>query len=288
MRSVSPQASTRRPTTFRAIVPMTRMMATAVRKPSPGTARPNILSKVGANTSSMRLQKIQRSQAVRKTGTVKKKPAMKRTLNQFFTRDDMIESRITPPRPRALITGGARRVGRAIALALARAGLDVAIGYHRSAREARGLVRELEAAGVRAAVLRLGRLDVLVNNAAVFARTPFLRASPAQYALHLDLNLRGAFFCAQAAARAMRRHGGHIVNVGDVGATKGWPDYIPYTLSKAGIVALTRGLATALRPLGIAVNCVAPGAVLRPRSVSPARWRRLTRGHAGSPEDVAE
>src|SRR5437667_177305 len=196
---------------------MTRMMATAVRKPSPGTARPNILSKVGANTSSMRLQKIQRSQAVRKTGTVKKKPAMKRTLNQFFTRDDMIESRITPPRPRALITGGARRVGRAIALALA----------------------------------------------------------------------RGAFFCAQAAARAMRRHGGHIVNVGDVGATKGWPDYIPYTLSKAGIVALTRGLATALRPLGIAVNCVAPGAVLRPRSVSPARWRRLTRGHAGSPEDVA-
>src|SRR3989442_981260 len=206
MRSVSPQASTGRPTTFRAIVPMTRMMATAVRKPSPGTARPNILSNIGANTSSMRLQKIQRSQAVRKTGTVKKKPAMKRTLNQFCMRDDMIESRITPPRPRALITGGARRVGRAIP---------------------------------------------------------------------------------PAAARAMRRHGGHIVNVGDVGATKGWPDYIPYTLSKAGIVALTRGLATALRPLGIAVNCVAPGAVLRPRSVSPARWRRLTRGHAGSPEDVA-
>src|SRR5437016_6438935 len=159
MRSVSPQASTRRPTTFRAIVPMTRMMATAVRKPSPGTARPNILSNIGANTSSMRLQKIQRSQAVRKTGTVKKKPAMKRTLNQFFTRDDMIESRITPPRPRALITGGARRVGRAIALALARAGLDVAIGYHRSAREARGLVRELEAAGARAVALRANLAD---------------------------------------------------------------------------------------------------------------------------------
>src|SRR5881296_4281480 len=184
MRSVSPQASTRRPTTFRAIVPMTRMMATAVRKPSPGTARPNILSNIGANTSSMRLQKIQRSQAVRKTGTVKKKPVMKRTLNQFFTRDDMIGSRITPPRPRVLITGGGRRVGRAIALALARAGLDVAIAYHRSAREARGLVRELEAVGARAvalradladprearglvreAVRRLGRLDVLVNNA---------------------------------------------------------------------------------------------------------------------------
>src|SRR5947199_339088 len=220
MRSVSPQASTRRPTTLRAIVPMRRMIATAVRKPSPGTARPNSLSYIGANTSSMRLQKIQRSQAVRKTGTVKKKPVMKRTLNQFFTRDDMIGSRITPPRPRVLITGGGRRVGRAIALALARAGLDVAIAYHRS-------------------------------------------------------------------ARVMRSHGGHIVNVGDVGATRGWPDYIPYTLSKAGLVALTRGLATALRPHGIAVNCVAPGAVLRPKRFSPARWRRLTRGHAGSPEDVA-
>src|SRR5256885_8047308 len=255
MRSVSPQASTRRPTTFRAIVPMTRMMATAVRKPSPGTARPNISSNIGANTSSMRLQKIQRSQAVRKTGTVKKKPAMKRTLNQSFTRDDMIESRITPPRPGALITGGARRVGRAIALALARAGLDVAIGYHRSAREARGLVRELEAAGARAvalranladprearalvrdAVRRLGRLDVLVNNAAVFARTPFLRATPAQYALHLDINLRGAFFCAQAAARAMRRHGGPTADAAPRPAPRRGAGDTPPTPSRAGDV----------------------------------------------------
>src|SRR5213596_4147482 len=159
MRSVSPQASTRRPTTFRAIVPMRRMIATAVRKPSPGTARPNILSKVGANTSSMRLQKIQRSQAVRKTGTVKKKPAMKRTLNQFLTRDDMTDSRITPHRPRALVTGGAVRVGRAIALALARAGMDVAIGYHRSARDARQTVRALEAAGGRGVALRADLAD---------------------------------------------------------------------------------------------------------------------------------
>jgi len=194
-------------------------------------------------------------------------------------------------------------VGRAIALALARAGLDVAIGYHRSAREARGLVRELEAAGVRAvalranladprearalvrdAVRRLGRLDVLVNNAAVFARTPFLRASPAQYALHLDLNLRGAFFCAQAAARRMRT--GHIVNIGDIGGDRIWPGYIPYTLSKAGIATLTRGLAIALAPR-IAVNCVAPGAVLRPRGFPLAQWERLTRGSPAGVEEVA-
>src|SRR5256712_11620101 len=107
----------------------------------------------------MRLQKIQRSHAVRKTGTVTKKPAMKRTLSQFFTRDDMTDSRITPHRPRALVTGGAVRVGRAIALALARAGMDVAIGYHRSARAARRTVRELQAAGARALALRADLAD---------------------------------------------------------------------------------------------------------------------------------
>src|SRR3989338_5775030 len=132
--SLSPHASTRRPTTFRAIVPMNRMIATAVRKPSPGTGRPISFSYAGANTSSMWAQKIQRRQAGRKTGTVKKKPAMKRALNQERRREAMVGSRITPRRPRALVTGGAVRLGRAIALGLAGAGMDVAIGYHRSAR----------------------------------------------------------------------------------------------------------------------------------------------------------
>src|SRR5438034_6150983 len=134
-RRLSPQASTRRPTTLRAIVPTTRMMATAVRNPSPGRGRPSIFSYMGAKTSSIRLQKIQRSHAVRKTGTVTKKPAIKRTLSQFL----MVSSRIAPRasgagrvRRRALVTGGAIRVGQAIALSLARAGMDVAIGYHRS------------------------------------------------------------------------------------------------------------------------------------------------------------
>jgi NAD(P)-dependent dehydrogenase (short-subunit alcohol dehydrogenase family) len=85
----------------------------------------------------------------------------------------------------------------------------------------------------------------------------------------------------------MGRRGGHIVNIGDVATRKAWPSYIPYTLSKAGIVALTRSLAVVLRPQRIAVNCVAPGAVLRPESFSRARWRAVTRGHEGSAEDVA-
>jgi NAD(P)-dependent dehydrogenase (short-subunit alcohol dehydrogenase family) len=73
----------------------------------------------------------------------------------------------------------------------------------------------------------------------------------------------------------MRRRGGHIVNIGDAGADRAWPSYIPYHVSKAGVAALTRGLAAALRPRRIAVNCVAPGAVLRPVRFPRARWQRL-------------
>ena len=184
--------------------------------------------------------------------------------------------------------------------------MDVAISYYRSAREARRTVATLEASGARAIAIRagladpagarrlvaaaaraLGGLDVLVNNAARFERTPFLATTPAQYDRLLDLNLRGAFFASQAAAWAMARRGGRIVNIGDAGVDRAWPGYIPYTLSKAGIAALTRGLAAALRPRRIAVNCVAPGAVLRPRGFPLARWKTLSRGRGGGVAAVA-
>jgi NAD(P)-dependent dehydrogenase (short-subunit alcohol dehydrogenase family) len=209
-------------------------------------------------------------------------------------------------RRRALVTGGAVRLGRAIALALARAGMDVAIGYHRSAPAARRTRTEIEALGARGVALRadladpraaralvagaaraLGGLDVLVNSAAIFARTSFDTTTRAEYDRFLDVNLRGVFFCCQTAAGLMRGRGGHIVNIGDVGAGRAWPRHIPYTITKAGLVALTRGLAVALRPRGIAVNCVAPGSVLRPRGFPRSRWEALTRGRQGGPEDVA-
>jgi NAD(P)-dependent dehydrogenase (short-subunit alcohol dehydrogenase family) len=209
----------------------------------------------------------------------------------------------------ALVTGGAVRVGRAIALALADAGADVAIGYRRSAREARATVRELSSRGVRAvaisadlarpvearrlverAVAELGPLDVLVNSAAIFLRTPFAETTPADFDRIMAVNLRGAFFCAQAAARAMGRRGGRIVNLADVGAVRAWPGYVPYGISKAGIVMLTRGLAAALAP-AIQVNAVGPGVVLLPDGFPRARARRLARkipmGRHGDPADVA-
>lgn len=218
---------------------------------------------------------------------------------------------MTPPqqdrkiRRRALVTGGAVRIGRAIALALADAGFDVAIAFHRSAGDARGTLDELRRRGASARAIRadlrdaraarsvvaqaaraLGGLDVLVNSAALFYRTPLATTTRAQWDALLDLNLRAAFFCAQAAAARMGS-GGHIVNVGDVITRLTRPGWAAYTVSKAGIEALTRALAAELRPRRIAVNCVAPGAVLKPERLPVARWRAIARGHAGCPADVA-
>src|SRR2546428_14169800 len=207
-------------------------------------------------------------------------------------------------RRRALVTGGAVRLGRAIALGLADAGFDVALGYHRWAAAPGGTVRALRRRGAAAAALRadlreaaaprrlgaasaraLGGLDALVNSAGGCARTPLASAARAEWDALLDVNLRAAFFCAQAAVARMRA-GGHVVNVGDAwagGAPAGWS---AYAASKAALEILTRVLAAELRPHGIAVNCVAPGPVLKPPGLAPARWRAITRGHATRPDDV--
>jgi NAD(P)-dependent dehydrogenase (short-subunit alcohol dehydrogenase family) len=209
----------------------------------------------------------------------------------------------------ALVTGGAIRLGRAIALELARTGFDVAVNYHRSAAGARATVAAINALGARAVsiradvakpaearrlvaetVRRLGRFDLLVNNAGVFWRTPWNTVTPADFDRFIDVNVKGAFFCSQAAARAMSRRGGRIINLADVGALRAWPGYIPYTISKAGVVMLTRGLAAALAPQ-IQVNAVGPGAVLMPKDFpreSKQRLRaKIPMGRLGHPDDVA-
>ena len=144
---------------------------------------------------------------------------------------------------------------------------------------------------VAAAARRLGRLDILVNNAAVFFRTPVATTTPAQFDRLIAINLRAPFFCSQAAARAMGRRGGRIINIADVGAVRAWPGYVPYGISKAGVVMLTRGLAAALAPR-IQVNAVAPGVVLLPEGFPRESGRRLARripmGRHGTPADVAE
>ncbi len=211
----------------------------------------------------------------------------------------------------ALVTGGARRVGKAIALALAREGARVAITYNTSIDQAQATVAEIERSGGQAIALpcnqrnlaaidrlfdqlRLDfdRLDLLVNSAAIMERQPVLDITAADWARVMETNLRGPFFMAQAAAKWMREKGdaGNIVNLADLSALQPWPSYLTHTVSKSGMVALTKTLALALAP-SIRVNAIAPGAVLKPEEWEAERWEKMIAAlpvqHGGSAEDVA-
>jgi NAD(P)-dependent dehydrogenase (short-subunit alcohol dehydrogenase family) len=210
----------------------------------------------------------------------------------------------------ALITGAAVRVGRAIALELARRGARVVVHYHASELAAHEVVSIIEEVGQPAVALRadlsqsqqvealvseslraFGRIDILVNNAAIFYRTPFLSVSEEDWDRHLDLNLKGVFLCCQAIAPVMLSQGGGcIINIADVAGVRPWAEYIPYCVSKAGVMALTQGLAKALAPT-VLVNAVAPGTVLFPENYSEEDKEKVRAaiplGREGTPEDVA-
>lgn len=210
----------------------------------------------------------------------------------------------------ALVTGAARRVGRALALALGARRMRVAVHYNASAAEAEATCALVRAAGgdaqpfqadladrdaparlVDDVVVRFGTLDVLVNSAAVMERTPVGEVTVDAWDAMFALNLRAPFFAAQAAAAVMRGRGGAIVNIADLAAFETWPAYVPHGITKAGIVQMTRALAHALAP-DVRVNAVAPGVVLLPDGWAPDAAERLQAttplrrlGHA---EDVAQ
>ncbi len=209
----------------------------------------------------------------------------------------------------ALVTGGARRVGRAIVEALAADGARVAIHHYESAGEADTLVAELVRArretpslfeadlrdpgqvqDLAAQVVgRMGRLDVLINSAAVLVRQPFGTVTAEMWDAVLDLNLRAYFLLAQAAAPALRGARGKIVNISDVAAFEPWPSYLPHSISKAGVEMLTRGLARVLAP-EVTVNGIAPGPVLLGEETPEAARRQLLETiplqRIGTPADV--
>jgi NAD(P)-dependent dehydrogenase (short-subunit alcohol dehydrogenase family) len=211
----------------------------------------------------------------------------------------------------ALVTGAGRRIGREIALTLARAGAHVVVNYHRSRAEAQATAQEVAALGVaglavradiskprqvtslfRQVEKRFGRLDILVNNAAVFFPARWDRLREEDWDRILGINLKGTFFCAQAAARLMqRRKRGCIINISSLGGLEAWPDYLHYCASKAAVIMLTRGLAKALAP-HIRVNSVAPGTILFPGERRSPLYRRVIRStplqKGGRPEDIAE
>jgi pteridine reductase len=212
----------------------------------------------------------------------------------------------------AVVTGGAHRLGKAIVLALADAGCNVTINYHQSAPAvAEETACEAEAAGVRAITHRadvtrpdevaglldatlaaFGRVDVLVANAGVFRRTPLDTLTAADWDALLSANLRSAFLCAHRFGLHMRAHGGgSIVFLADVAGLRPWADYLPYSVAKACVVALTKGLAKELAP-GVRVNAIAPGPILFPNDVDPAlREREIGRTllrRQGEPQNVTD
>ena len=207
-----------------------------------------------------------------------------------------------------LVTGAGRRLGREMARALAGRGMTLAIHHHASGEGARALRDEVIAAGGRAECFTadlsdagaaralpvrvaetFGRLDVLVNSAAVMHRLGFEETTPEQYDTVLGLNLRSVFFCTQGAAPALREARGKVVNLADLAGLQPWPGFAVHSVSKAGVVMLTKVLARSLAP-EVTVNAIAPGAVLVPEDYDVEERERLARaaplGRLGSPEDV--
>ena len=144
----------------------------------------------------------------------------------------------------------------------------------------------------RAVQKRFGRLDLLVNNAGVFFPRKWDQLEENDWDRVLGVNLKGPFFCAQAAARMMMREGhGNIINISSLGGLQSWPSYMHYCASKAGLISLTRSLAKALAP-AIRVNSVAPGTILFPEEERDATIRNIIRntplGKAGVADDIAQ
>ncbi len=210
----------------------------------------------------------------------------------------------------ALVTGAGQRLGRAIASALAGRGMRLAIHYNASDAGARELQREIEAAGGEATCFaadltdaaaaralpervagRFGGLDVLVNSAAVMRQLSFEQTTPADWDEIMNLNLRAAFFCTQGAAVALRRAGGKVINVADLGGLEPWPAYAAHSVSKAGLVMVTKVLARALAP-AVTVNAIAPGTVLVPDSYTATQRDRLAGAtplaRLGTPSDATD
>jgi pteridine reductase len=212
---------------------------------------------------------------------------------------------------RALVTGGAVRVGRRLSLELADMGLDVAVHFHSSAEPAERTAADCRERGVAAVALGAdlataegcraavaaaeeglgGGIDVLVNSAANFLAAPFAETTEDEVDRALSVNLKGPFFCAQAVAPGMRERGfGRIVTMSDVAGLEPWPRFTAHSVAKAGTVMLTRSLAQELAP-EITVNAIAPGTVLMPEGSSDDAVRRAREktvlDRIGSPDDVA-
>ena len=211
----------------------------------------------------------------------------------------------------ALVTGAAKRVGRAITLRLARAGFDVAFTYLSSKREADDLTKSIAAHGRRGLAIKadltkpekatvrifdevsttFNRLDALVNNASLYDPGRLAEATAAQARRLNAIHLESPLLLCQRFAPLLRAARGHVVNMVDLLAERPWPQYLAYCASKAALMNLTLGLARELAP-EVTVNGIAPGVVEWPDDYAEEERRkylkRVPLGRPGTPEDVAE
>lgn len=216
-----------------------------------------------------------------------------------------------------LITGAARRIGRFIALCLAKRGAVIAAHYSTSHREAQQLKAEVERLGgeihlfradfslparrpvvpsiqtfVKKIYAECGRIDVLINNASIFYPAPFGKISEKDWDSFLAVNLKAPFFLAQEIGKRMlAQKSGKIINLVDWTGERPYPDFLPYAISKAGLIAATKGLAKALAP-HVQVAGIAPGPILPAEKISAARRKKAV-AHSllkryGNPEDIAQ
>ena len=210
-----------------------------------------------------------------------------------------------------VVTGGAKRIGRAVCLECARAGANVAFSFHTSRAEAETTLRELKALApaqrfaafpldvaradewktlVEQVEAEFGTVFGLVNNAAIFKRTPLAQLSEADFDAHIAANLKGPFLGCLALGERLET-GGAIVNFSDIYASRPLANYIPYCVSKAGVEMLTKSFAKALAPRGVRVNCIAPGAILPGEGEGDDAATLLARvplQRLGTPEEIAQ
>ena len=210
----------------------------------------------------------------------------------------------------AIVTGGAVRLGKALALALAEQGVRLAIHYGSSAGPAEAVAGEIKAMGgdaiaiqadlsqpaetrsiVERAVAHFGQVDVLVNSAAIFEPGNWDDTTEANWDRHFAINLKSPFFLSQAFAAQVGREGtGHIVNIADWRGVRPGPDHVAYTLTKAALIAMTKSLALALAP-NIQVNAIAPGLILPPpgqdQSYLESKADQVPAQRVGSPQEIA-
>ena len=208
----------------------------------------------------------------------------------------------------ALVTGAGKRLGRAVALRLAQEGADLVIHYRSSQAEAQEVEAQIAKLGRRAVALpadltnvpqinrlfaqaaeQFGRLDILVNSAANFLAAD-VNASEPLWDETFETNLKAPFFCAQAAAPFLKQTNGTIINFADVGGILGWPGYLPHSVSKAGVIMLTRCLAKALAP-EVRVNAIAPGTITMsgdPPELERDYIRQAPLRRSGTPDDITD